>query len=410
MTRIVHAGDIHLDSPLRGLSRLGDEGLASELRLATRRAFDNLVRICIAERAELLVVAGDVYDGDWHAYSTGEYFVRQLRNLRESGVEVVMVWGNHDAESTITRRLTMPDGVKVLSTDAPETVEFPDLGVVVHGQGYAIRDVTKNLAQDYPKRRDGWLNIGVLHTAVAGADGHEPYAPCSVDDLVRCEYDYFALGHVHQRRELSSGSATVGFSGNLQGRHSRETGSKGALVIDLESGAPARVHFVECDVARWEVLAPDISDCRGIGDVIGCMRQAYDQALGSSAGLPIVVRFYLSGPTPAARELIRDAVRLDAEARAMIRGAGAVEKVVVEVSAPYSAPTLDHELQAMIGDAAEGLAGDSERVKEILKDLKKKGIWRQLYKSECDLDDSAVLERLVRCAAKELTAASGREG
>ncbi|MCX6026872.1 MAG: DNA repair exonuclease, partial [Chloroflexi bacterium] len=249
----------------------------------------------------------------------------------------------------------------------------------------------------------------LLHTAVAGADGHEPYAPCSVDDLVRCEYDYFALGHVHQRREIGNESAKVGFSGNLQGRHARETGPKGALVVDLEPGVPARARFAECDVARWEALTPDISRCRTIEDVSARMREAYDKALGTAADLPLVVRFQLAGPTPAASELIRESERLDGEARSMIREGGAYEKVKIDVSLPTSAPSLDPELRAMIGVAADGLAGDSERVKEILKELKGKGVWRRLHGSECDLEEPAVLRRLVDRAAKELTAGSRGE-
>ena len=136
----------------------------AELRAATRRAYDNLLQLCIDEEAGLLVIAGDVYDGDWRSYETGEYFVRGLRRLRDSGIEVALLYGNHDAESSITKRLTMPDGVRVLSTSEPESVEFPDLGVVVHGQGYGVRDVLENLAQHYPHRRDGWVNVGVLHT------------------------------------------------------------------------------------------------------------------------------------------------------------------------------------------------------------------------------------------------------
>jgi len=407
MVRIVHAADIHLDSPLQGLGRLGDLGLASNLRAATRRAFDRLVQVCRDEHADVLVLAGDIYDGDWPSYETGEYFVRGLRQVREGGVEVALVYGNHDAESTITRRLTMPSGVRVLRTDEPESVEFADLGVVVHGQGYGVRDVFENLALHYPARRDGWVNVGLLHTGIQGIAGHARYAPCTVDDLTSCDYEYFALGHVHQRSEQAGGTTPVWFSGNLQGRHPRETGPKGALVVDLEPGGTAAVRFVECDVARWEVLEPELSDCRDIDDVVAAMDAAYQRALGQAGDRPLVVRYRLTGATPAAGAVARDSDRLAAEARLLLQHGGAVDKVEIDVRPPVDSPTLDVELAERVLDAAGRLAGEPDTLKVILEDLRKHGLWRMTKGSAVDLDDPDVLVRLVERAGRELTARLG---
>jgi len=404
MTRIIHAADIHLDSPLQGLGRLGDAGLATELRAATRRAYDNLVRLCIDEKADLLVIAGDIYDGDWRSYETGEYFVRGLRTLRDSGIEVVLLYGNHDATSSITKRLTMPDGVRVLSTSEPESVEFLDLGVVLHGQGYDVPAELKNLAQHYPHRRDGWVNVGVLHTGIQGIAGHAPYAPCTVDDLTACEYEYFALGHIHKRGEQAGGDNPVWFSGNLQGRHPRETGPKGALVVDVEAGRRAQVRFEACDVARWAVLEPDLAERESVEDVVAAMNSEYQTALGQAGDRPLVVRFRLLGQTPAAGALSADPERVLAEARTLVRAGSAVEKVVLDVSPPDSSPTLDPELAAQVKDAADALAGNPDMVRRILEDLGKQGIWRLTRDTEIDLYDDEKLAALVRRAGRRLTA------
>jgi DNA repair exonuclease SbcCD nuclease subunit len=407
MPRISHAADIHLDSPLRGLGRLGDAGLAHELRAATRRAYDNVLQLCVDEDADLLVIAGDVYDGDWRSYETGEYFVRGLRRLRDSGIEVALLYGNHDAESSITKRLTMPDGVRVLSTSEPESVEFPDSGLVVHGQGYAVRDVLDNLAQHYPHRRDGFVNVGVLHTGVQGITGHARYAPCSIDDLTACEYEYFALGHVHERTELSGGYTPVWFSGNLQGRHPRETGPKGALVVDIEPNGPAHVRFAECDVARWETLKPDLAECGNVDDVIDAMTAEYQQALGQAGDRPLVVRFHLLGQTAAAGALAADPERVMAEMRSRVRTGSAVDKVVLDVTPPVSSPTLDRELAAQVTNAAQALAADPDKVREIVGDLRKRGLWRLTRDTEIDLDADETLASLVQRAGRLLTATLG---
>lgn len=407
MPRIIHAADIHLDSPLQGLGRLGDDGLADDLRAATRRAYDNLVRLCIednSQKADLLVIAGDIYDGDWPSYETGEYFVRGLRELRESGVEVVLLYGNHDAESSITKRLIMPAGVRVLSTTEPESVEFPDLGVVVHGQGYPIRDVMDNLAQHYPKRRDGWVNVGVLHTGIQGIAGHAKYAPCSITDLTACAYEYFALGHIHRRSEQAGGEHPVWFSGNLQGRNSRETGPKGALVVEVEPHGSARVRFAECDVARWEVLEPDLAACRDIEDVVGVMESEYQKAVGQVGDRPLVVRFALLGQTAAAGALADDPDRMLAEARSLVREGSAVDKVILDVSPPASSPTLDPELAAKVREAAQALASDPDTIRNVLVDLHKFGLWKITKGTDINLDSEETLTSLVERAGRRLTA------
>src|SRR3954466_5217495 len=102
--KFVHAADIHLDSPLRGLDRY--EGAPSErIRGATRRACEGLIKLCLDEKAAFLVIAGDLYDGDWPDYNTGLFFVSQLSRLREAGTRVFLIRGNHDAKSKLTPSL-----------------------------------------------------------------------------------------------------------------------------------------------------------------------------------------------------------------------------------------------------------------------------------------------------------------
>ena len=94
MLKFLHAADIHLDSPLHGLERY--EGApVEELRSATRRAFDNLIELAIAEDVSFVLLAGDLYDGDWKDYNTGLYFVGQMRKLKEAGIRVFIVSGNN---------------------------------------------------------------------------------------------------------------------------------------------------------------------------------------------------------------------------------------------------------------------------------------------------------------------------
>src|SRR6266511_4052139 len=100
--KFVHAADLHLDSPLRGLARYEGAPLQA-IRGATRRAFENLIDLCLEEGAAFLLLAGDIFDGNWRDYSTGLFFAAQLSRLKATGIPVVLVRGNHDAESRITK-------------------------------------------------------------------------------------------------------------------------------------------------------------------------------------------------------------------------------------------------------------------------------------------------------------------
>ncbi len=154
MFKFIHAADIHLDSPLRGLSRY--EGApVGRIRGATRDALEELTRLAIDEEVHFVVIAGDVFDGDWRDYNTGLFFARQMTQLREKGIRVFFLAGNHDAASSITKNLRMPDNVHKFPTGKPKTFLVKEIRVAIHGQGFARPDVTDNLVAGYPDAREG---------------------------------------------------------------------------------------------------------------------------------------------------------------------------------------------------------------------------------------------------------------
>ena len=179
--KFIHAADIHLDSPLRNLERY--EGAPTEeIRGATRKSLENLVNLAESENVDFVLLAGDVYDGDWKDYNTGLHFAGQMSKLRDRGIRVLAISGNHDADSQITQKLKLPENVTFLSTSHPETQKLDDINVAIHGQGFPKAAVTKNLAKEYPIGDPSFFNIGLLHTCLvpAEAGAHQPYAPCSI--------------------------------------------------------------------------------------------------------------------------------------------------------------------------------------------------------------------------------------
>jgi exonuclease SbcD len=398
--KFVHAADLHLDSPLRGLSAY--EGApVEEIRGATRRACENLVDLCIEEGAALLLIAGDLYDGDWKDYSTGLFFVQQMARLREADVQVAWVRGNHDASSKITRYLNTPDNVRELSFSAPETLTYEKLGVAVHGVGYATAEVRDNLAVSYPDPKAGLLNVGLLHTSLDGRPGHAPYAPCALEQLRARGYDYWALGHVHAREVLAREPWIV-FSGNLQGRHIHETGPKGASLVTTDQGLIRSVEHRAVDVVRWARCEVFLEDARSFEDALECSARRLRQLLLEADGRLLACRVRLRGPTAAHGALACHQERLLAELRALGLAWGNlyIERVDVETSPAIDLEAL-REREDAIGELFRGIGEvgmDAESLQalraEVLVGLD--GIAQELLREE------AVAEELLLAAERLL--------
>lgn len=359
--RFLHAADIHLDSPLRGLSRY--DGLPeAEIRGSTRRALDRLVETALTEKVDFVVLAGDLYDGTWQDVGTGLYMVRALSRLVQAGIRVVTLSGNHDAQSVIARDLPLPDGIDHFSYDAPQTLHWPELGVVLHGQSFRDRHVTQDMTRTYPAPVPGCFNIGVLHTSLSGYGAHETYAPCSVETLSAKGYDYWALGHVHAR-EIVCKHPWIVFPGVLQGRHARETGACGCELVTVEDGIVRSVTFVECDVVRWCRLELDVSDLHDMEAVLGTARRRMENALSEAGGRTLIARIVLTGRSHlhdrlCASKTWKEDLRVIAASMTSGGTQIGLEKILNETSAPEhrAGVTKTRELDL----ALEGLMRDED--------------------------------------------------
>jgi DNA repair protein SbcD/Mre11 len=374
--KLVHAADLHLDSALAGLTRY-ESAPADEIRGATRRAFVNLVSLCLEERAALLVISGDLFDGDWRDVSTGLFFAAQLSKLCEAGVQVVWIRGNHDAVSQIRRSVRLPEAVIELLADRAETRVFDQLGVAVHGRSFAKREVTEDLAASYPERIAGALNVGLLHTALEGRAGHDRYAPCRVETLVNRGYEYWALGHVHQREVVRSEPYVV-FPGNLQGRHARELGEKGATLVSFEGDRIGAVEHRSLDVVRWAEVVVDASGARNRDDLLIACQTELTRASQAAQGRLLAFRVKLHGATELDAQLRarRDQLREDLYGCSYgVGGAGAwLEKLQIDTRPlQRDVPLGDDALLEIDRALAELLQGGAaEAYAEHLSDLAKK--------------------------------------
>ena len=304
----LHAADLHLDSPLRGLD---PDAPAARIRGATRAALENLVQLAIEQRVAFVLFAGDLFDGDSKDWRTGQFLVQQLGRLRRAGIEVAAISGNHDAEQVITHKLSIPG---MLAADRPGTILLDGVPVAVHGQSFATREEHTNLARTYPARHEDRFNIGLLHTA-CGSGAHANYAPCSIEDLVRHGYEYWALGHVHTR-EILSRDPWIVFPGNIQGRQVKEEGSKGATLVTVQDGRVVDAVHHPLDVLRFRRLAVGVTGAAGMDAVLTRVRMALHEEVLLAEGRMLAVRVILRGDTPAHAQLSRSYHQTLADVRA----------------------------------------------------------------------------------------------
>jgi exonuclease SbcD len=379
MFRFLHAADIHLDSPLHKLDYY--EGApVDELRQATRRALDNLVQTAIRENVSFVLIAGDLYDGDWKDYNTGLYFVSQTSKLRDAGIPVYIVAGNHDAASKISRELRFPESVHLFPSQKPATLRIGNIEVAIHGQSFASPAVRKDLSDNYPPHLPGCFNIGMLHTCATGREGHEPYAPCTLDGLRSKGYDYWALGHVHQHEVLMDDPLVV-FPGNIQGRHVRETGPKGCVLVSVDDSGRPELEFKPLDVIRWVIVNVDTSGAGSGYEVVDRFIKHLEASLDENEGLPLVTRVVIKGNTQAHGELASDTERWTNEIRSAALDTSGGQVWVEKVKFCTKLPLSDKALKSADGAIGElvhlfdELHSDPNRLHDLadeLADLEKK--------------------------------------
>jgi DNA repair exonuclease SbcCD nuclease subunit len=338
----LHAADLHLGSPFTGLS-LRDETLAQRFAKASRDAFSNLVSRAIEEQVSFVVIAGDIYDGEWKDTSIGLFFNREIARLDRAGIRVFVLKGNHDAASVVTKAISLPKNVFQFPTKA-ETVRIEELQVALHGRSFSNRAMTENIVLDYPDPVSGSFNIGVLHTSCDGRPGHANYAPCTVSQLKSLNYQYWALGHVHEYEEIAWDPWIV-FPGNLQGRNIRECGPKGGVLVDVADGRVAAVRRVIVDQARWAEVTVDLDGIFESSEALKKIEDEIRPAADRAEGRLLAVRVHLTRPDALNHLISVDPRSFSDEVQAAAHRCGEdvwVEDLRIEAAeAPVFAPSTE---------------------------------------------------------------------
>lgn len=330
--RFVHAADIHLDSPLRSLA-LRDADLADLIGNATRRAFVRVIDLCLDEQVDALVIAGDLYDGDQTSMKTARFLAEQLRRLDQAGIRTFIIRGNHDALSRITKELVLPDSVKIFGGRAEAIAIDRAPGrvpVVVHGLSFAQPHAPESLLGRFRPVVDGAVNIGLMHTSLGGAPGHDLYAPCSLADLQATGFHYWALGHIH-RRSATEGACAIVMPGMPQGRDINEAGPKSVTLVTIADNRSIHLDERVTSVAEFERISVDASGIDDWRDLVSAVTRALENERDAVASEHLVARVRITGATPLAWRIRRDSDLLTTEAddRASVIGRCWIEQLEI---------------------------------------------------------------------------------
>lgn len=309
--RFVHAADLHLDAPFKGVDA-SDARVRSALIASTFEALDRIVALCLTESVDFLVIAGDVYNSRDKSTAAQFRFQSAMERLAVAEIPVYIAQGNHDPADGWSAGLRLPHTVRYFSTREVEAVPFVRDGETVctlYGRGYEHAAEKRDLSAGYRRVAGDGIAIGVLHTNVGSRPDFEDYAPASMDALRAAQMDYWALGHIHKPEQLSSSPAIV-YAGSPQGLNPKEDGLHGCYLVEATPGG-ARAEFRPVCSVVWARSAVDIAQCPGLDDVRDALRAECARVRDGAEGRPAIIRIDLEGRSDAHELLVRGTVLSD---------------------------------------------------------------------------------------------------
>lgn len=380
MFKFVHAADLHLDSPFKGITAEA-ESVAATLRSATFDAFNALVALCIEREADFLLVAGDIYDGADRSLRAQLRFRDGLARLAVRGIRTFVVHGNHDPLDGWASQIAWPEGVRIFGGDDVQTIPLDVRGrlvATVSGISYRNRRESRKLAARFRPTQPDVFQIGLLHCSCGGSVAHEEYAPCQPDDLAQVGLSYWALGHIHTRTVLSEHPHIV-YPGNTQGRNIREPGERGCYLVTVEDGGHIDLEFCPLQAVQWLTDEVSINGLNTIDALDRALLGKVEDLRQRDGGGPVIARLVLTGRGPLYRELVRDRGLAELQSRARENGLSATPLVWVQEIELTARPALElaslreaHDLlgQALlIAEEIRGAADLPENLKPTLAGL-----------------------------------------
>lgn len=309
MLRFIHTADLHLDTPFKGLSQWNSE-LSKKLKDATFNAFKNIVNKCIELQVDFLVIAGDVFDSESKSLMAQLKFVKELERLNSVNIPVYLICGNHDPLSSWLPSLSLPENVVRFDSKKPTKVTFVKNGIAladIYGISFQRKVVSENLSIKYKiEEPSAPFSIAILHGSLGSNDKHETYAPFTLNDIIRLNFHYWALGHIHKAWIVKDENPTVLYPGNPQGRDFGEQGSKGCFLVELAENTKPKLEFIPIHSIRFEIVNANLTDKQSQSELDETINRSIEAIRDYDPNESYVIRLILNGTTTLHKELWQD--------------------------------------------------------------------------------------------------------
>ncbi len=289
MPKIIHAADIHLDAPFSILDVQKAQVRKNELR----GAFSSLVLFAKLEKADAVILSGDLFDSGFATKETTRLLIEQFSSLPDCCF--VIAPGNHDpiTQRSIYKKEVFPPNVYIFEEESISCFSFPEIGVDVYGYAFTSERYTDNPLKSIPPLNRGRINILAAHADLGGSSEN---CPISVSDIAKSGFDYVALGHIHKGTEVEmAGGTYYAYSGCLEGRSFDECGAKGVIVCEFsKQGGQLSAGFTRRRLSkrRYEKLTADITGVDSDAALVERLRSAVASA---GYGADVLLRLRLTG-------------------------------------------------------------------------------------------------------------------
>ncbi|MFJ8527425.1 exonuclease SbcCD subunit D [Bacillus sp. NPDC094106] len=291
--KFIHAADLHLDSPFKGMEMNVPASVWERMKQSTFQSFERIIDKAIQERVDFVLLAGDLYDAETRSLRAQVFVREQMKRLAQYEIPVYMIHGNHDHLGGSWAAIEFPENVHVFTEPYVEEKSFykdGELLASIYGFSYLQQAVTDNMTAQYTKMSDAPFHIGMLHGSVEGGDAeHNRYAPFQIRELKEKQFDYWALGHIH-KREILAEEPYIVYPGNIQGRHRKETGEKGAYLVEITEQGTNCSFFGAADVI-WGEIEIRIDELETVDDLMTACTEAINERRKAEEGTLLTVLF-----------------------------------------------------------------------------------------------------------------------
>lgn len=257
MVKFIHCADLHLDSPFAS-KQFSSPNIVKDMENSAYESFKKIIDLALREEVDFVLICGDVFDNRNRTLKSEIFLKEQMERLQKEQIFAYIIHGNHDP---LSERITteLPENVTVFSNKVETYQAITKNGETIHFHGFSYQNSEsyENKVDEFPTNEDrDVIHIGLLHGTYSKSSESHRYTEFRLEDLNSKLYHYWALGHIHKREQLSD-LPEIHYPGNIQGRHFKEQGEKGYLLVEGDhikfKTQFVPTHFVRFDSAVIEV-------------------------------------------------------------------------------------------------------------------------------------------------------------